>query len=164
LVRKINQNLNNDSNTSSPIEFNISSTKIETELLAKATIFVDNLSEYRNTAIKEVSIRNEDLDKFDKSAEVISNSNKSSIGIQNVGKFGSLLEFIEWLGDHERISLSVLRRNLLPLDLFPGAVIDDINEKALELVGEYALEEVSDQVVVNRTVLSQVISEWDRVI
>jgi hypothetical protein len=57
------------------------------------------------------------------------------------------------------ISLTELRALLLPLDLLPGAVINDINERALDLIGELALIEEGDTVIVQREVLLQVITD-----
>jgi hypothetical protein len=46
----------------------------------------------------------------------------------------------------------------LPLDLLPNAVIDDINERALDLTGEMALFESGDSVEVQQAVLKHVIT------
>jgi hypothetical protein len=56
---------------------------------------------------------------------------------------------------------SEFRSMLLPLDLLPNAVIEDINEKAYDLAGEPALEEDGEQVIVFREVLAQVMESWD---
>ena len=66
--------------------------------------------------------------------------------------------FYAWLKDQETFSLSELRIRLLPLDLLPGAVINDINESALDLTGEPALLEDGDNVIVQRDVLLQIIA------
>ena len=63
--------------------------------------------------------------------------------------FGSVLEVARWLSGLEKVTLAQLRTVLLPLDLFPGAVIDDINERALELADENAFEESNSEIVVN---------------
>jgi hypothetical protein len=68
--------------------------------------------------------------------------------------------FLAWLEEQDVISLSDLRTHLLPLDLLSNAVIDDINERALDLTGEPALLESGDNVEVQQTVLGQVISSW----
>lgn len=67
--------------------------------------------------------------------------------------------FTAWLLEQDVIPLSELRTRLLPLDLLPGAVINDINERALDLTGEPALEEAADNVIVRREVLLQVIAD-----
>jgi hypothetical protein len=56
------------------------------------------------------------------------------------------------------ISFADLRARLLPLDLLPNAVIDDINERALDLTGEMALLESGDYVEVQQAVLKHVIT------
>ncbi|MDP2024647.1 DUF1566 domain-containing protein [Sulfuriferula sp.] len=66
--------------------------------------------------------------------------------------------FSAWLVEQDVISLSDLRIRLLPLDLLPNAVINDINERALDLIGEPALIEEGDTVIVQREVLLQVIA------
>lgn len=68
--------------------------------------------------------------------------------------------FTAWLVGQHTIPLSVLRMRLHPLDLLPGAVINDINERALDLTGEPALEEDGDTVIVKREILLQVIDAW----
>jgi hypothetical protein len=75
-------------------------------------------------------------------------------------RLNSMASFLAWLVDQEVVSLSNLRTRLLPLDLFPSAVIDDINERALDLTGEITLEEEGDNVIVRREVLLQVVAAW----
>jgi len=58
----------------------------------------------------------------------------------------------------EATSFASLRESLLPLDLLPSAVIEEINEKAFDLVGELALEEDGEQVLIYREVLRQVLA------
>ncbi|SBT09724.1 hypothetical protein ACCAA_760020 [Candidatus Accumulibacter aalborgensis] len=48
----------------------------------------------------------------------------------------------------------------LPLDLLPNAVIAELNERALNLTGELALEENDDEITIAYDVLTQVISTW----
>ena len=69
-------------------------------------------------------------------------------------------EFTSWLISRSEVVFSEFRAHLLPLDLLPGAVIDEINEIALDLTGELALEEDGDSVIVQREVLLQVIAAW----
>jgi len=61
----------------------------------------------------------------------------------------------------ESISLAALRTLILPLGLMPNAVIDDINERALDLLGEPALKESEDEIIVFRDVLAEVVAQWD---
>lgn len=68
------------------------------------------------------------------------------------------MELINWLVGHAEVVLEDMRIRLLPLDLLPGAVINDINEQALDLTGELALLEEGDNVIVQREVLLQVIT------
>lgn len=75
--------------------------------------------------------------------------------------YASLPLLLHGLSDLEAISLADLRRHLLPLDLLPNAVIEEINEKAFDLVGEPALEEDGEQVIVFREVLTRVLETWD---
>lgn len=67
-------------------------------------------------------------------------------------------EFMNWLVEQPEIVFADLRTRLLPLDLLPSAVINDINERAIDLTGEHALEEDGDNVIVQREVLLQVIA------
>lgn len=72
----------------------------------------------------------------------------------------TLPEVLSWLATQDRISMATLRGQLLPLDLLPSAVIDDINERAYDLAGEAALEDDGDAVLVQRDVLLQVLAAW----
>lgn len=73
----------------------------------------------------------------------------------------TLKEVVAWLATQDRIAVATLRIHLLPLDLLPTAVIDKLNERALDLTGELALEELGDEIVVTREVLDEVIANWD---
>jgi hypothetical protein len=72
----------------------------------------------------------------------------------------SLPDVLLWLSTQDRTSIADLRSKLLPLDLLPSAVIDDINERALNLTGEAALEDDGTTVLVQPEVLLQVIAQW----
>ncbi len=65
---------------------------------------------------------------------------------------------LAWLATQDRVSLAVLRDRLLPLDRLTGAVIDELNERALDLMGEIALEESGEEILVFREVLATVIA------
>lgn len=71
----------------------------------------------------------------------------------------NLLRIALWIADKHSCALPELRNHLLPLDLLPSAVIDDINERALDLTGELALLEEGDNIIVQREVLLQVIAD-----
>lgn len=71
-----------------------------------------------------------------------------------------LLDILKWLATQERVALSEFRRRLLPLDLLTGAVIEDVNERALDVKGEIALEEDGDDIVVMQDVLAAVLVAW----
>lgn len=70
----------------------------------------------------------------------------------------NLLQIALWIANKHSCALPELRNYLLPLDLLPSAVIDGINELALDLTGELALLEDGDIVIVQREVLLQVIA------
>lgn len=65
----------------------------------------------------------------------------------------------QWLLDFDSITSAELRNQLLPFDLLPNSFIDELNEQALDLTGDIALEEVDGDIVVNREVLRQVLAE-----
>jgi hypothetical protein len=73
----------------------------------------------------------------------------------------TLSEVLAWLAEHERVGVAELRMRLLPLDLLPSAVIEEINERALDLTGELAVSQVGDEIVVVSAVFSEVLSNWD---
>ena len=72
----------------------------------------------------------------------------------------TLLEVLAWLCTQNQVPVALLRQKLLPLDLMPSAVIDDINERAFDVAGEAALDEAEDAVTVQRGVLLQVLAAW----
>jgi TPR repeat protein len=73
-----------------------------------------------------------------------------------------LAKVARWLLDQESVTLVALRSYLLPLDLLPGAVIDELNEHALDLTGEPALEQnEKESVLVAQEILTQVLACWN---
>lgn len=68
---------------------------------------------------------------------------------------------LTWLASQDRISIAAFRAQLLPLDMLPGAVINEINERALDLIGEIALDEVDDQILVIKNVFDEVLANWN---
>lgn len=68
-----------------------------------------------------------------------------------------LQEVLIWLSTQDRVSVAELRTCLLPLDLFSSAVIDELNERALDLTGEVAFEESGDEIVVMKEILAVVV-------
>lgn len=90
----------------------------------------------------------------------IANKSTQNMDENEIESLTSIEEVLVWLSSKSVVTLTEMRNVLLPLDLFPGAVIDDINEKAYDLAGEAALEEAGDDVVVKRRVLLQVLAAW----
>jgi hypothetical protein len=71
-------------------------------------------------------------------------------------------QFLNWLAAQETVSFAELRDRLLPLDRIPGEVIDEINDRALDLAGEPAVEEdKEDEFIVSREVMARVIAGWE---
>jgi Protein of unknown function (DUF1566)/Divergent InlB B-repeat domain len=68
---------------------------------------------------------------------------------------------LTWLASQDRISIAAFRTQLLPLDMLPGAVINEINERALDLIGEIGLDEVDDQILVIKNVFDEVLANWN---
>lgn len=73
----------------------------------------------------------------------------------------TLPDVLAWLAEQGRIAVADLRARLLPLDLLPRSVIDDINQRALDLTGELALEEAGDEIVVAKELFDVVLARWD---
>lgn len=76
-------------------------------------------------------------------------------------ELSTIMEISNWLVCVDTICLAELRDYLLPLDLLPSAVVDDINSRALDLLGEPALEEDGDEIIVFRDILAEVVARWD---
>ncbi len=66
-------------------------------------------------------------------------------------------EIISWLAGLERVTESDLRSCLLPLDLLLAALIDEINERALDLAGDIAFEESGEEFIIDRKALAAVV-------
>jgi hypothetical protein len=72
----------------------------------------------------------------------------------------TLPEVLAWLCTQNSVPVAVLRQKLLPLGLLPSAVLDEVNERAFDVAGEPALDEMADTVTVQRQVLLQVLAVW----
>ena len=75
--------------------------------------------------------------------------------------YGTSKTVVNWLAAQDRVLVTALRAQLLPLDLLPNSVIDELNEMALDLTGAMALEEVGDEIVVSREILDEVLLKRD---
>ena len=71
----------------------------------------------------------------------------------------SFVDVMDWLLESESVTFEQLRARLLPLNLLIGSVIADLNEKALDQTGDLALEDDGKQIVVNRSILQQVLEK-----
>lgn len=71
----------------------------------------------------------------------------------------SFVDVMDWLLESESVTSEQLRARLLPLNLLIGSVIADLNEKALDQTGDLALEDDGKQIVVNRSILQQVLEK-----
>ena len=65
---------------------------------------------------------------------------------------------MKWLATQDRIPISDLRDRLLPLDLLTNSVINELNELALDLTGELALDEVKNEIVVAKNIINEVLA------
>lgn len=74
----------------------------------------------------------------------------------------SLKAVVAWLAQHDRMTRPALRAQLLPLDLLPNSVMEEINEKALDLTGVLALEDVGDEIIVAQDILAEVLADWEQ--
>ncbi len=72
----------------------------------------------------------------------------------------TLPDILTWMCSQSMVTMADLRLKLLPLDLLPSAVIDDINEKSYDLQGDAALQEDGDVVMVQQEALLQVLATW----
>jgi len=163
-----NKELQNISNRPSPPDEIISSA-IDSTNIASPVVLLRNMTErfdQLEARFEEMTNRIELLAK-----SLTSPQSRFAIDVLPLAQTGRIdvalpvettyLEFLYWLVEQQGIAFSDLRTRLLPLDLLPGAVINDINERALDLTGEAALEEDGVTVIVHREVLLQIIDAWD---
>ena len=68
---------------------------------------------------------------------------------------------VTWLAKQDRVTVAALRELLLPLDLLPNAVINELNELALDLTGDMALEESADDILINCSTLDEILATAD---
>ena len=78
-------------------------------------------------------------------------------------KLSSLREVVIWLADQEQVQSSELKRILLPFDYFPGVLIDEINEKSLELFEETALDDDNGLIIVYQEILIKMLPDLDAI-
>lgn len=109
--------------------------------------------ELLQTGLDEVLRRLEGL-------ETAPSTDTNEVQTEREGSRQALPQVLAWLATQERVSVAVMRKMLLPLDLLPGAVIDEVNERALDLTGEPALEDREDEVVIVRDVLVETLKGW----
>jgi hypothetical protein len=77
------------------------------------------------------------------------------------GSAKTLSEVFAWLAMQDRVRTADLRARLLPLNVLTGALVNEINELAIDITGEVALEEVGNEIVVTRTTLGQILGSLD---
>ena len=70
----------------------------------------------------------------------------------------TLSETLAWLGEKDHVTEAELRIRLLPLDLLPAALINELNERSLDLVGDTALEVIGDEIFVATRIYSKVVA------
>jgi hypothetical protein len=91
-------------------------------------------------------------------ANSLAQSDYSESHALNPVAISGMTGLLSWLSEQDVIALSEFRNILLPLDLLPNAVINDINERAIDLTGEPALVEDGESVIVQRGALLQIIA------
>ena len=99
------------------------------------------------------------LDRLDTIQRALSQSADGLVPT-NIPPTPTLLGILKWLAAQDRILVADLRVRLLPLDLLTSALIDKLNERALDLTGELALEEVEDEIVVTKDIFDDVLADW----
>lgn len=81
--------------------------------------------------------------------------------INDVAPAQTLTAVFAWLAIQDRVGTAELRARLLPLDVLTSAFVNEINELALDLTGELALEEAGNDIVVARKILVQILGSLD---
>lgn len=57
----------------------------------------------------------------------------------------------------ETYNITDLKEVLLPLDYFPSAFIDAINDESINLMGDLAIEEVGNEILINKIAMNRVL-------
>lgn len=89
----------------------------------------------------------------------IDNADTNRVATRVVNIETLLIQLVEL----KAVSQTELRALLFPIGLMPNAVINDINERALDLAGELALVEDGDNIVVRREILRQILAAWSEI-
>jgi len=95
-----------------------------------------------------------DNKKFEKTIKSNCPSAKSS---EISRDFDSIIDVYTWLASRDDVLKIDLRQHLLPLSLLIGAVVEDINDKALEISGDLALIESGEVFKINRSILNEIL-------
>nr|WP_315227806.1 tellurite resistance TerB C-terminal domain-containing protein [uncultured Limnohabitans sp.] len=91
------------------------------------------------------------------------NNISSSVDSKNTNaSFNSITDIYTWIASCESISKADLRRNLLPLGLLVSAVVEEVNEKALGVSGDFAMLEEGDKFEVNRDIMMLIINNIEK--
>ncbi|MGV0985498.1 MAG: hypothetical protein ACOYB2_13180 [Limnohabitans sp.] len=91
------------------------------------------------------------------------NNMSSSVASKNTNaSFNSIADIYTWIASCESISKADLRRNLLPLGLLVSAVVEELNEKALGVSGDFAMLEEGDKFEVNRNIMILIIDNIEK--
>jgi hypothetical protein len=104
-----------------------------------------------NETRREVMLDNKKYQETTKSNFSSVKSNKTS------RDFDSIFDVYKWLASQDKVLKIDLRRSLLTLSLLIGAVVEDINEKALQISGDLALIESGETFEVNKAVMQMIL-------
>lgn len=75
----------------------------------------------------------------------------------------TLRKVVIWLANQAQVQSSELKKILLAFDYFPGVLIDEINEKSLELFDETAMEDDNGLIIVYQEILTKILPDLDSI-
>ncbi len=111
-----------------------------------------------STAIlKRVTRLEEDLSEVSRKLDAMQRGFSKVEALGKAGSVQTLSEVFAWLAIQDRVGTAELRARLLPLNVLPSALVNEINELALDATGEFALEEADNHIVVARKTLGQIL-------
>lgn len=113
------------------------------------------------SALKRIALLEDGLSEVSRKLDAMQHDFFKLEGKSRPGSTQTLSEVFAWLAMQDQVGTAELRARLLPLNVLTGALVNEINELALDIAGEMALEELGNEIVVTRKTLGQILGTLD---